>query len=58
MIALSFVTHGYGLRVLREYIKDPAMTPTRYNNIITIVIKATFRVVEAAVRQSKMVKMR
>ena len=51
-VARSFVKYGYGLKVLRDEIKDPNMSPTRYNNVITLVIKADFRAIEASIGQS------
>lgn len=40
------MNYGYGLRILREKIKDPMLTPNKYNNYITTVVKATFRTLE------------
>ena len=48
-VALSFVQYGYGMRVLREQIQDYRLSPTRYNNLITLIMKNTFRVIEAAI---------
>lgn len=50
-IALSFLNYGYGLKILREVIKDESITPTKYNNIITTIVKNTFRTIESTVRQ-------
>ena len=50
-IAISFLNYGYGLKVLREVIKDEAISPTKYNNIITTIMKNTFRTIESTIKQ-------
>lgn len=50
-IAISFLNYGYGLKILREVIKDESITPTKYNNIITTIMKNTFRTIESTVKQ-------
>ena len=52
-IAISFLNHGYGLKVLREVVEDQSLTPTKYNNIITTIMKNTFRAIESAMKKIK-----
>lgn len=42
-VAISYLNFGYGVRILRDYIKDPSMNPTKYNNIVTTIMKLAFR---------------
>ena len=42
-IASSYVTHGYGLKVLREILNNHTMTASQYNSYITQIMKKTFK---------------
>jgi len=52
LIANSYVHYGYGLRVLREKLGDASTTANRYNNLITIIIRNTFRSIESVLNQT------